>query len=369
MWVEKLPSGNFRFTERYKDYYSGKTKRVSVTLERNTTQSRKMAEHLLQEKIDAVVPAEIRGLNLSDLIEKYLLYKEKAVKQSTWRRDKFTCETIKNILGEDILVDKINAKYVTSKFMESEKEPGTLNELLLRFKALIRWAYKNDYIEDIRFLDKIDNFKDMTKREKVNDKVLEASELNKLSAAMSILRWKYLTEFLALSGLRFGEAAALTKKDVDLKERLIHITKNYDMNNDVTTTPKTLCSIRDVYIQDDLYAVCRCINELRAQLQLTGELTRGDLFLPGCKKEHVEYDSFRQYLHDKSMQVIGRPITPHALRHTHASLLMEQGVAVDVISRRLGHENSKVTKEIYLHVTEKLKEKDYQQIAAVSILK
>ena len=74
---------------------------------------------------------------------------------------------------------------------------------------------------------------------------------------MTIPKWKLLTEFLALSGLRFGEAAALTKSDVDLKSRKIHVTKTYDSVADITTMPKTACSVRDVYIQYELLTVCR----------------------------------------------------------------------------------------------------------------
>lgn len=58
----------------------------------------------------------------------------------------------------------------------------------------------------------------------------------------------------------------------------------------------------------------------------------------------------------------------HELRHTHTSLLLEQGVSIDTISRRLGHENSRITREIYLHVTEKLKERDNEQLARISLL-
>jgi integrase len=47
---------------------------------------------------------------------------------------------------------------------------------------------------------------------------------------------------------------------------------------------------------------------------------------------------------------------------------MEQGVSIDTISRRLGHENSQITREIYLHVTEKLKERDNEEIAKVKIM-
>lgn len=47
---------------------------------------------------------------------------------------------------------------------------------------------------------------------------------------------------------------------------------------------------------------------------------------------------------------------------------MEQGIDIDTISRRLGHSDSKVTKEIYLHVTKKLKEKERDRIREIKIL-
>lgn len=56
------------------------------------------------------------------------------------------------------------------------------------------------------------------------------------------------------------------------------------------------------------------------------------------------------------------------MRHTHVALMAEQGVPLDVISRRLGHANSQITREIYFHVTKKLKEQDQQRIKAVKIL-
>ena len=58
----------------------------------------------------------------------------------------------------------------------------------------------------------------------------------------------------------------------------------------------------------------------------------------------------------------------HELSHTHASLMMENGMSEDSISRRLGHTDSKITKEIYLHATKKLKEKENNQIKSIKIL-
>ena len=60
-------------------------------------------------------------------------------------------------------------------------------------------------------------------------------------------------------------------------------------------------------------------------------------------------------------------MTSHVLRHTHASLLLAEGISIDTISRRLGHENSKITREIYLHVTEKLKEKDNSTLKNITL--
>ncbi|KST95930.1 Phage integrase [Lactococcus lactis subsp. lactis] len=50
-------------------------------------------------------------------------------------------------------------------------------------------------------------------------------------------------------------------------------------------------------------------------------------------------------------------ISTHIFRHTHISKLAELEVPLYVIQKRVGHSSSKVTEKIYLHVTEKMKEK------------
>ena len=47
---------------------------------------------------------------------------------------------------------------------------------------------------------------------------------------------------------------------------------------------------------------------------------------------------------------------------------MEQGVDIDSISKRLGHNDSHVTREIYLHVTKKLEAKRKMQLKEVKVL-
>jgi integrase len=45
----------------------------------------------------------------------------------------------------------------------------------------------------------------------------------------------------------------------------------------------------------------------------------------------------------------------HGLRHTHATLLLEEGVDVKTVSERLGHDSVQTTLELYGHVTPKMR--------------
>ncbi len=50
MWIEKLSNGKYKYFERYKDPYTEKWKKVSVTLESGTARAKKEAQRLLEEK-------------------------------------------------------------------------------------------------------------------------------------------------------------------------------------------------------------------------------------------------------------------------------------------------------------------------------
>lgn len=369
MWVEETKNGKYKFIERYDDYLTGKSKRVSVTMEKNTPQTRKAAQRALDAKIEkAQCKPETQPLTLKKLVTAYREDQKVSVKKSTYTRNYHACNTLMSILGENTIVERMSAKYVHDRFLATEKSPGTLNEHLTRFRALVRWGYRNDLLHDASFLDKVEPFKDVPHKAKIQDKYLEAYELKILLDGMDVTVWRLLTEFLALSGLRFGEAIALNKNDVDVNKSVIHVTKTYDSVNEELTAAKSLCSIREVFMQDELKSVCSKINALMLRRRLMFNLDKSELFMFSKDGGRIRYYTYNKYLKEASLRLIRREITPHALRHTHASLLLEQGVSIDTISRRLGHENSRVTRDIYLHVTKKLEEKDNQQISKISIL-
>ena len=367
MWIEETKNGRYKFIERYTDPLTGKYRRVSVVLDKNTAQARKQAQTALTEKIMQAESEEPEKITLEELVEKYREEQRRTVKASTYRRNYFFGESIKQIFRSDSRIEALTANYIRETMVALDKTPEQKNELLKRFKAILRWGYKHDYIKNISYLDKVDPFKAEPHRQKIEDKFLESGEVADLIQAMSHPLWKPVTEILVLSGLRFGELAALKRDDVNTKERVIRVNATYDANNKVETSPKSAESRREIYMQDELLAVIRHVKaSMLAQQIATGRATR--LFLADQEGGHIKYDAYRKYFRENAIKAIGRDITPHILRHTHASLLMEHGIDIDTISRRLGHSDSQITKGIYLHVTKKLKERERERLKELKIL-
>lgn len=184
---------------------------------------------------------------------------------------------------------------------------------------------------------------------------------------MEVKKWKDLTAFLVLSSLRFGEAAALQRSDLDMERRVIKVTKTFDKINNIITPPKTRTSIREVYMQDELYTHCQYLLSTSYIASNIIQMNLGNLLFEPTNKKCIDIDVYSCYLKDCSMRVLHRKITPHIFRHTHASLMLEKGMNIDAISERLGHTNSKVTREIYLHVTKKLQDKRNAEIKEIKI--
>ena len=364
MWIEELKNGKFKVVERYMDPMTEKYKRISVTIDKNTRATRKAAEEELRRKIDEATLARIsQEITLKELTALYIEQKKQRAKMQTWMRDELMCNIVIKILGEDVYVSKLTARYVSEKINGSGKPVVTLNTYYSHFKRLMRWAYKADYVEDISFLDKLQIPQDRDKKERIEDKFLESSELAALLDGMKIRRWKLLTEFLALSGLRIGEALALNNEDVT---DVIVVNKTFDpMNKRISDNPKTADSNREVYIQPELAEVVRQIRTYFLTDQLKHNY-RSNLFFSSQLEDG--YAAYLKYLKDTSETVIHHKITPHALRHTHVSLLAENGVPLEMIARRVGHKDSRITRQIYFHVTEKQREKDNEMLKNIKIL-
>ena len=361
MW-EQTRDGTLYLCERAYEPLTGRARTVSVKIAKDNATSRKEAQKRLQSKLEEYKPEQ---LHLSDLIDRYEKEMERTVRDSTYARNVCALNTMLKLL-DDVYLEKLTAGYVRRKLIESDKENGTMNELIKRFKAMLIWGYRNDYLGR-EVADKLTKFPDKTAREKVADKFLEKEELQRLLNAFELDRWRLLTEFLALSGLRIGEAVALNNEDVD--DEYIHVTKSYSESFSRMGDTKTKCSVRDVYIQPEL---ADCIKRIRLCMKKQkiqfGYEDKGYLF-SGIDGGRVGYAAYKARLAEAAEKAgIEKHVTPHILRHTMTSLFAENGVPLEIISKRLGHESSQLTQHIYLHQTKAHQEQDNQKVKGVTLL-
>lgn len=145
-------------------------------MDRDTASTRKQTQRVLNDKIAELlgnisVTVKKEDLRFSELVELYRKDQLATVSKSTYQRNYFATKSLIQILGADTLVDRLTAGYVREQLAMQNEKAGTTNERITRLKVLIRWGYENDYIEDIRWLDKLKKFKDDEKAKKAGRKI------------------------------------------------------------------------------------------------------------------------------------------------------------------------------------------------------
>lgn len=350
-------------------------KTFSVTMEKNNVQTRKAAAQLLAAKAGKATGTDF---SLEVVLAAYLRDQERTVRPQTVNRNRTTLTRFVRLLGPRIPISDLTAGYIRQILLKQDKPEGWRNEYIIRLKSMMRWAYRNDYIDNTRCIDKLQLFPvPVSARESVENKYLTSDELWAVVAAMEEQpTWKLVTEFLALTGLRFGEFAALRPED--FSEDGIVIDKTYNPNVRSTNKPKNYNSVRILSIQDELAAVIKEINVYVKKAKLQHPQLKDAPFwfpkIPNSQTRRMRNLHMSNYAFDSAFKkvcedITGKTLTAHALRHTHASLLFEKGFTYDQVGRRLGHGgNSRVTREIYVHITEKLKEKDADAIRQIKLL-
>lgn len=352
MWIQQTKTG-YRMYDRYTSL-DGKVHKASVPMDRDTPQARKKAREGLA-KLIADKSAIISEMRLKSLVELYLEHKD--VKPSTLLNYQSAFGQILDSLG-DIPLDKLTAPYVLRQFSQIKKPQSTINRYTMLLNNMLDWAYQFGYISEYT---KVRSGKIKDKKRDPELEYLEKEELVNVLDQLEGTMDYYVCKFLALTGCRIGEAAALTLSDLD--DKYIHITKAYKIENGVST-PKTEYSVRDIYIQPELRVFLKEYQTWR-KIRMMECGVRTDLLFFNRNGNHVSDNSLWVKL--KSLKS-GKHLHPHIFRHTHVALLAEQGMSLEAIARRLGHSSSKITREVYFHVTEKLKERDESILNNISIL-
>lgn len=161
------------------------------------------------------------------------------------------------------------------------------------------------------------------------------------------------------TGMRGGEVTALTWDNIDLENKIISV--NYTLISKgkgifELGTPKTKSSYRKIEIGDTLVSIL----EDHKLSQEKNKLGYGIHYKDSnfvCTKENGEQittDSLK-YLSRVVNYDLKIPFSFHSLRHTHATMLIENGANIKTVQKRLGHSKLSTTMDTYAHVTEKMK--------------
>jgi integrase len=171
----------------------------------------------------------------------------------------------------------------------------------------------------------------------------------------------YAPMVLALfTGMRLGEVLALRWGNCDIDDtqmiRVREALEETKANGIIFKAPKTKAGRRDITLPNIVVNTLR--EHRRQQRELSLQLGLGKLADDALVFPTIEGGPRSPAATSREWGLVAQSIglselTFHALRHTHASQLIDAGVDVVTISQRLGHANPKVTLQVYAHLFRK----------------
>ena len=365
--MEELPNGKYKFFERYKDPYTEKLKKVSVTMEKKTPQARNQAAILLQEKINKKLGEKqhfVSDITFEKLYEEFEENWKHGVKNSTVYASKNVKKEILKQIEGDYLVRNIDRRLlqkVVDQLLQDGRSHNYVSKIKFKLNQIMKFAVRMNYIDtnEMLFVEmprKVITTDDLRKK---NTKYLDQKEFKlfiqnlKEEALCDYRITKYIriAKVLFLTGMRYGELAALNyKEDIDFSKKTIHINHTYDFRQKERTTPKTVKSDRVITAPQKVLDI---IKE-----QIIENATNGfdtDFIFINTLGEPITNVRVIAALKRHGQKIgIDKNITTHMFRHSHISLLAELGIPLTAIMDRVGHSDSKTTLEIYSHVTQKM---------------
>lgn len=174
---------------------------------------------------------------------------------------------------------------------------------------------------------------------------------------------KYEIALALATGMRYGEVCGLTWNDIDFKNNTININKTYDYKNrDGFKSTKTPSSVRILDVDPITMKMMQHlkIEQAKAFLKQKYKNKNNMVFInnlhqiPSDSGANSALKNIQKKLNIKE----GNYLTFHALRHTHASILIARDVSLEYVSARLGHSSTLITSQTYVHLLKDRKERD-----------
>ncbi|MBC8426507.1 site-specific integrase [bacterium] len=223
--------------------------------------------------------------------------------------------------------DKMGTEEVRDFLVSLRDERGLMPKTIQGYVSALKFLYTNtlDQPEVVRpwFSPRIP---------KSLPVILSGSEIETLFNAIESITYRAVLLTTYGAGLRISEACQLRDKDIDSKRMLIHVIDGKGGKQ------------RYAMLCDRLLDVLR---EYYRQVR-----PAGDYLFPGQKPStHLSADSVRKVLHKVIKDCgIDKHVTPHVLRHSFATHLLDTGTDIRTIQVLLGHSSIQTT-QIYTQVS------------------
>ena len=269
------------------------------------------------------------------------------------------------IIGNMKLKD-ITTPRLTELMQSYELNPNTVKKIYVVLQSIFTRGVEQGFIRDTPCKHVI-----LPKRHKVKKPTLDEKQARDFLRLLETKKWdvdlKTIIKVLLYTGMRSGECLGLSWEDIDFENRAIHINHNLAdiAGKHYLTTPKTESSIRVIGMSQVLHDIL--IEHKVWQEELVYEL--------GTKCAHSEMvftsslgnfkdrsslnTSFKRFLKDTGFDFL----TLHSLRHCNATLLLNSGVDLKIVSEHLGHSGVEVTANVYADVLKSSKIKVADLIA------
>lgn len=267
---------------------------------------------------------------------------------------------IKPVLG-NVRVKDINTPRLTQFVQSLKLQPETVRKIYVVLQSIFHRGVEQGFIRDTPCRNVILPKNRSKKKKPVLDEEQTSRFMKLIEEKKCDPDIKRIIKVLLYTGMRCGECLALSWNDINFEEMTISIEHNLaDVGGKHwLTTPKTESSIRTIGMSQALADIFREQKEYQEQLiEAIGDgFSHPEMVFTSANGNYRDRSSLgtslKRFLRGTEFDFL----TLHSLRHCNATLLLNSGVDLKVVSDHLGHCDIGVTANIYADVLKSTKAK------------